>query len=251
MAIKMTRSQVYKQYKELSLKFKQPLPKSWNSSGCTRVWLEDRCSYLVAKYGVPKEPEPEPELEPRPKEPKLKPKPKNRRPPPKAQTKTKPELKVPKPKVPKAKPAPKPVPKCKVPKTNYIPEAEPDDPTLSAYERWNRAFGRYRRGETEQIRKDAEVLMKEMTELENQEWERKHAEWERKWAASEPANSADLDDLTILGLTEADRGNERSIKRAFHKKALAHHPDKGGDTEVFKRIANAYEALRAALRAES
>ena len=244
MAIKMTRSQVYKQYKELSLKFKQQLPKSWNSSGCTRVWLEDRCSYLVAKYGGPKEPEPEPQPQPQPKEPKLKPKPKPK-------TKTKPELKNPKAKVPKAKDpkVPKPVPECKVPKTNYIPEAEPDDPTLSAYERWNRAFGRYRRGETEQIRKAAEVLMKEMTELENQEWERKHAEWERKWAASEPANSADLDDLTILGLTEADRGNERSIKRAFHKKALAHHPDKGGDTEVFKRIANAYEALRAALRA--
>jgi DnaJ family protein A protein 2 len=33
------------------------------------------------------------------------------------------------------------------------------------------------------------------------------------------------------------------IKKAFRKKALQHHPDKGGDTEVFKKINSAYEIL--------
>lgn len=33
------------------------------------------------------------------------------------------------------------------------------------------------------------------------------------------------------------------IKKAFHKKALVHHPDKGGDTTKFKEIGTAYEIL--------
>lgn len=34
------------------------------------------------------------------------------------------------------------------------------------------------------------------------------------------------------------------IKKAFHKLALVHHPDKGGDPDKFKRINGAYEILR-------
>jgi DnaJ-class molecular chaperone len=33
------------------------------------------------------------------------------------------------------------------------------------------------------------------------------------------------------------------IKKAFKKLAVEHHPDKGGDTEVFKNISQAYEVL--------
>jgi molecular chaperone DnaJ len=33
------------------------------------------------------------------------------------------------------------------------------------------------------------------------------------------------------------------IKKAYRKKALAHHPDKGGDENIFKEIAEAYEIL--------
>jgi len=33
------------------------------------------------------------------------------------------------------------------------------------------------------------------------------------------------------------------IKKAFRKKALKEHPDKGGDPEKFKDISLAYEAL--------
>ena len=34
------------------------------------------------------------------------------------------------------------------------------------------------------------------------------------------------------------------LKKAFHKQALKHHPDKGGDTEEFKKIQAAYDLLK-------
>ena len=39
------------------------------------------------------------------------------------------------------------------------------------------------------------------------------------------------------------QANGKDIKRAFHKMSLEHHPDKGGDPEKFKEIANAYQVL--------
>jgi DnaJ-class molecular chaperone len=33
------------------------------------------------------------------------------------------------------------------------------------------------------------------------------------------------------------------MKKAFYALAQKHHPDKGGDEEVFKSISNAYETL--------
>ncbi len=37
--------------------------------------------------------------------------------------------------------------------------------------------------------------------------------------------------------------SQDEIKRAYRKKALTHHPDKGGDPEVFKKINSAHEIL--------
>lgn len=37
--------------------------------------------------------------------------------------------------------------------------------------------------------------------------------------------------------------SDAELKKAFRKKALAAHPDKGGDPEVFKEVTNAYEVL--------
>ena len=33
------------------------------------------------------------------------------------------------------------------------------------------------------------------------------------------------------------------LKKAYHKAALKHHPDKGGDPEKFKQLKEAYEYL--------
>ena len=45
----------------------------------------------------------------------------------------------------------------------------------------------------------------------------------------------------ILGISKDASENE--IKKAYKKKALEHHPDKGGDPEKFKQITEAYETL--------
>jgi DnaJ-class molecular chaperone len=45
----------------------------------------------------------------------------------------------------------------------------------------------------------------------------------------------------VLGVSEKASGDE--IKRAFRKLSLKHHPDRGGDADVFKKINEAYQTL--------
>nr|ODN87889.1 chaperone regulator [Cryptococcus depauperatus CBS 7841] len=45
----------------------------------------------------------------------------------------------------------------------------------------------------------------------------------------------------LLGVTPD--ANENDIKKAYRKSALRHHPDKGGDPELFKEMTHAYEVL--------
>ena len=45
----------------------------------------------------------------------------------------------------------------------------------------------------------------------------------------------------ILGVTETASQDE--IKKAYRKKAVESHPDKGGDEEIFKKISEAYDTL--------
>ena len=45
----------------------------------------------------------------------------------------------------------------------------------------------------------------------------------------------------LLGV--AKNASQDEIKKAFRKKALKEHPDKGGDPEKFKDLSTAYEVL--------
>jgi len=49
------------------------------------------------------------------------------------------------------------------------------------------------------------------------------------------------DPYSILGVNQG--ASEDEIKKAYRKKAMKHHPDKGGDPNEFKRIQNAYDRL--------
>jgi DnaJ family protein A protein 2 len=51
-----------------------------------------------------------------------------------------------------------------------------------------------------------------------------------------------MDYYSILGL-ESRNVSDVEIKRAYKKKALEHHPDKGGDQEEFKKISVAFSVL--------
>jgi DnaJ family protein A protein 2 len=52
---------------------------------------------------------------------------------------------------------------------------------------------------------------------------------------------ANNDPYNILGLNK--NANDEDIKKAYRKKALKEHPDKGGNVETFKEIQNAYDIL--------
>lgn len=45
----------------------------------------------------------------------------------------------------------------------------------------------------------------------------------------------------LLNVTK--ESNQSEIKKAYRKLAVQHHPDKGGDPETFKQVAEAYEIL--------
>jgi DnaJ-class molecular chaperone len=55
-----------------------------------------------------------------------------------------------------------------------------------------------------------------------------------------PSPTKDL--YGIIGVPKAATAKE--IKKAFNKKALVEHPDRGGDEERFKALNEAYEILR-------
>ena len=52
---------------------------------------------------------------------------------------------------------------------------------------------------------------------------------------------AKRDYYEVLGVNKNSTQDE--IKKAYRKKSMEHHPDKGGDEEVFKEIAEAYDTL--------
>lgn len=45
----------------------------------------------------------------------------------------------------------------------------------------------------------------------------------------------------VLGIS--NDAEKETIKKAYHKLALKHHPDKGGDTEAFREVSEAYRVL--------
>jgi DnaJ-class molecular chaperone len=51
-----------------------------------------------------------------------------------------------------------------------------------------------------------------------------------------------MNPYTVLGISNTTEKKE--IKRAYRKLASIHHPDKGGDTEKYQEIQNAYDMLK-------
>jgi len=50
-----------------------------------------------------------------------------------------------------------------------------------------------------------------------------------------------MDYYDLLGVSRS--ASDKELKTAFKKKAMEHHPDKGGDPEIFKQINEAYQSL--------
>jgi hypothetical protein len=61
------------------------------------------------------------------------------------------------------------------------------------------------------------------------------------YQAAAAAAAVSFDPYAVLGI---ERGSSQSeIRKAYRKLAVQHHPDKGGDTEKFKEVAEAYALL--------
>lgn len=57
-------------------------------------------------------------------------------------------------------------------------------------------------------------------------------------------DSSNKDNTRLYGLLGVEStASAAEIKKAYHKMAIRHHPDKGGDPEVFKDIQQAFEVL--------
>lgn len=57
-------------------------------------------------------------------------------------------------------------------------------------------------------------------------------------------NNTNVDNKKFYELLGVEKDAEESqIKKAYKKKAMQHHPDRGGDAEIFKEISKAYEVL--------
>lgn len=56
--------------------------------------------------------------------------------------------------------------------------------------------------------------------------------------------SANVDTTKLYETLEVEKGADaKAIKKAYRKMAIKHHPDKGGDEQVFKEVNAAYEVL--------
>lgn len=59
-----------------------------------------------------------------------------------------------------------------------------------------------------------------------------------------PAQTKEVDTNKFYELLGVDKkATTEEIRKAFRKKALKEHPDKGGDPEKFKEVTGAYEVL--------
>jgi len=67
----------------------------------------------------------------------------------------------------------------------------------------------------------------------------------KREAGAQPAQRASA--LSVLGLEQA--GSREELRRAYKKRALETHPDRGGDPEVFRAVQRAYERARSKLDA--
>jgi DnaJ family protein A protein 2 len=52
----------------------------------------------------------------------------------------------------------------------------------------------------------------------------------------------------ILGVS--NKSSEKEIKKAYYKLSFTHHPDRGGDSNIFSEITEAYDVLCSEVRSE-
>ena len=79
-----------------------------------------------------------------------------------------------------------------------------------------------------------------------EEWQRRQQrareEQQRRQRRQQRSAQPVVDHYSILGVSRNADAN--TIKSAYRRLALQHHPDKGGDPEMFRKVQEAWEELR-------
>lgn len=99
--------------------------------------------------------------------------------------------------------------------------------------------------EEQEAQKEAQAAEAKEHEEENKRRRERKARAQQPAGGRSAAPSCEPDTFTALatlGLTPAEN-NLQAINRAYRALALQHHPDKGGDPEVCKRINAAHDYL--------
>ena len=73
---------------------------------------------------------------------------------------------------------------------------------------------------------------------------KKHSKKHRKTKMAKTKGMSGDDPYSILGVSKNASLKLKDIKTAYKKLAVKHHPDKGGDAELFKKIDGAYKELQ-------
>lgn len=69
-------------------------------------------------------------------------------------------------------------------------------------------------------------------------------DWEDEQGQQDPQQGAEVNKTEFYELLEITKdATTQQIKKAFRKRALKEHPDKGGDPNKFKRLKEAYDTL--------
>ena len=64
-----------------------------------------------------------------------------------------------------------------------------------------------------------------------------------RWPAPQPVNMDAASELFGVSRQELQDMGRQRLARLYRKLALRHHPDKGGDGEVFSRLTESYQGL--------
>lgn len=116
------------------------------------------------------------------------------------------------------------------------------------YNKWHEAYAKRQeefRKKQEEYRKKQEEYRKTQNSRQNygrnQRYQRQQRQQRQQYYKPRPIIDPNLEALKVLGLNQS--ATWKQIRKAYHKKVLKNHPNKGGNANNFRKVQEAYELL--------